>query len=102
MKIIDSIPFEIQYSDDHRTKNKRIWYDDDENSVNSLESYCFDNNTADTELMSIDSSAENAFSSKIDDEEDTFTVYKLHQDEIGFNYRGPKVLPINETPVVRQ
>jgi len=31
--------------------------------------------------MSIYSSAENALSSKIDDDEDTFAVYKMHQDD---------------------
>ena len=31
--------------------------------------------------------------------DETLDVYEVYDDEILFNYRGPKVLPINETPV---
>ena len=88
--IIDSIPSEIKIHED-----KYIWYDDD-----SQPYYLYDDKSIITdaemnENYSVSSSAENAFMY----DEDVEEVYQLHEDEIGFNYRGPKVLPINETPV---
>ena len=53
--------------------------------------YDIDNITFLTEQSS-DDSAGYASAESLD-------IYELYDDEIFFNYRGPKVLPINETPV---
>ena len=90
VKMVDNIPIELINS--NRNEKISLSYDDDE-SVSAI-SYYFDDITANTELISLNSSAENALSTN-----DALEVYALHSDEIGFNYRGPKVLPINETPV---
>ena len=91
VKMVDNILFELINS--NKNKNISLSYDDDE-SVSAMSEYYFDDITAKTELISLNSSAENAIST-----DDTVEVYALHSDEIGFNYRGPKVLPINEMPV---
>ena len=83
-KIVSTIPSEINL----KNSNKYLWYDDDSGPY-----FLQDDETIMTAPSSIASSAENAF---MYDEVD---VYQLHEDELGFNYRGPKVLPINETPV---
>ncbi len=85
-KIVDNLPSEIDISD--KNKNKKICVDDRSTSF-----FYDDEITIMTEQSSALSSAGNA---SLDD---ALEVYQLHEDEIGFNYRGPKVLPINETPV---
>ena len=81
----DKIPHDLKFSNN---KPKEIWYDDDQSVP-----FFYEDCTVSTEQSSDVSSAGNA---SLDD---TLEVYAMHEDEIGFNYRGPKVLPINETPV---
>ena len=83
---IDIIPSEIKCSE-------VMWLDDDDQSAY----YDFFDDTVMTEPCSdSDDSAGNASINTID----VYEIYDMNdQDEIYFNFRGPKVLPINDTPV---
>ena len=73
-------------------KNNRqnaYYFGEDEESI----PFDIDNLTVLTEQSSdLDNSAGNAAASTLD-------AYELYKENICFKYRGPKVLPINETPV---
>ena len=82
MSDIDS-PFKINYS----TNKDNIYWSDD-----GSKSFDHDDNTISTmSCCTLDTSIGNASL-------DTIEFYQLETDELEINYRGPKILPKNETP----
>ena len=78
-----NLPFEIDYS---TSKNNIYWSDDESVPFN------YDDDTIST--VSCNNSDTSVGNASID----TLKVYQLEADELEINYRGPKVLPENETP----
>ena len=90
-KYVFDIPSEIKCQNSKNNMANACYFGEDE------ESMPFDHDIDDLTCLTEQSSKPDNSAGYASDE--TLDVYELHEDEILYNYRGPKVLPINETPV---